>query len=659
MADSFFGPAYIDIDEWRDAPQRHRYVHGGFKETDTRFSFYFPPKENYEGRMLHFLEGGLGGHEVTVLGPVGFGAFELTFNSGAYLVESNQGHFGLDYSGLNGDPSILHWRASAESARYSKELAKEMYGEEPHHSYAWGGSGGALRSVHAIERAGDVYDGCVPFMHGHHFLMSNFPVAMNALRLIGSEKLNVIIDATEVGGSGNPFEGLDTEQREALAELYRCGLARGGERQLGYPGAIDAVLCWLQSEMTWADPEYFEDFWTKTGYMGKDDPNLAKQVQEITTTVRQVLTNQDLVAMGGAAAATASYYSSEENPIAITVNDGDVSGMRGGTMILKSGKGAGRELAVSTVLDDVLIAVTGPYGYPEMFNGVEPGDEVVVTNRKFLAQCFWSRHHLEGELDYRPNHTWAVDGQQIYPQRPHHAFMNMGPDYLYKFDGKMILVQNTIDIGCWPAGGTEYHEYTRRHFGDRLDDHFRLWWNDNARHGPPQGLEGITPHYSTWLIDYNGSVHQAVLDLIDWVENGKEPPANTSYEYSPDGKLTLAATASERGGIQPVVNATVNGGVRADVKVGEKVNFEASADVPRGTGRITAAEWDFEGKGTWELKEKDIDGRADSIKLKATHTFDTPGTYFPVVRVTAQRDGDAKANFSSLPNLGRVRVVVS
>ena len=34
--DPLFKEPFIDVDEWRDAPTRHRYVHGGFKGTDTR-----------------------------------------------------------------------------------------------------------------------------------------------------------------------------------------------------------------------------------------------------------------------------------------------------------------------------------------------------------------------------------------------------------------------------------------------------------------------------------------------------------------------------------------------------------------------------------------------------------------------------------------------
>src|SRR2546423_8090281 len=97
--DSFFGPPYVDIDEWRDSPQRHRYVHGGFGGTDTRFSFYFPPAEEYRGRFVHMLEGGVGGNESTVLGMMGLGnSLDLPFGLGAYLVESNQGHLASDPS---------------------------------------------------------------------------------------------------------------------------------------------------------------------------------------------------------------------------------------------------------------------------------------------------------------------------------------------------------------------------------------------------------------------------------------------------------------------------------------------------------------------------------------------------------------------------------
>ncbi len=63
MDGSYFASPYTDRDEWRDAPVRHRYVHGGFEGTETRFSLYFPPDDEYAGRFLHNIEGGGGGSD--------------------------------------------------------------------------------------------------------------------------------------------------------------------------------------------------------------------------------------------------------------------------------------------------------------------------------------------------------------------------------------------------------------------------------------------------------------------------------------------------------------------------------------------------------------------------------------------------------------------
>jgi len=66
-----FNQPYVDVEEWRDAPAevpnplgittqrqdaapikaRHLFVHGGFKGTDARFTFCFPPPEQYQGRF--------------------------------------------------------------------------------------------------------------------------------------------------------------------------------------------------------------------------------------------------------------------------------------------------------------------------------------------------------------------------------------------------------------------------------------------------------------------------------------------------------------------------------------------------------------------------------------------------------------------------------
>ena len=42
--DPQFNEPYVEVNELRNEPVPHRYVHGGFKGTDARFSFYFPPR---------------------------------------------------------------------------------------------------------------------------------------------------------------------------------------------------------------------------------------------------------------------------------------------------------------------------------------------------------------------------------------------------------------------------------------------------------------------------------------------------------------------------------------------------------------------------------------------------------------------------------------
>ena len=46
---------------------------------------------------------------------------------------------------------------------------------------------------------------------------------------------------------------------------------------------------------------------------------------------------------------------------------------------------AGRSVVISTVTADIL-STSGEHA-PELFDGVEPGDELTVDNRDFIAWC--------------------------------------------------------------------------------------------------------------------------------------------------------------------------------------------------------------------------------------------------------------------------------
>jgi hypothetical protein len=149
-----------------------------------------------------------------------------------------------------------------------------------------------------------------------------------------------------------------------------------------------------------------------------------------------------------------------------------------------------------------------------------------------------------------------------------------------------------------------------------------------------------------------------------WVEKGVAPPRSTSYKVAQD-QIVLPKTAAKRGGIQPVVVLTANGGVTAHVGVDQPVTFKATVEVPPGTGKVVNAEWDFNGTGSFESAScAQCNGTREISTLSTTHTYSQPGTYFASLRGTSQRNGDTNTNldqdssFAFIHNLGRVRVVV-
>jgi hypothetical protein len=160
----------------------------------------------------------------------------------------------------------------------------------------------------------------------------------------------------------------------------------------------------------------------------------------------------------------------------------------------------------------------------------------------------------------------------------------------------------------------------------------------------------------THIISYAGVLQQALRDVVAWAEKGIAPPQTTNYKVQ-DGQVIVPPTANERKGIQPVVTLTINGGARADIRVGQSAKFEALAEAPAGTGSIVLAQWDFDGSGAFSEHSNITPG--PKIKASTTHTFTSPGTYFPAVRVASHRRGDTKTSYALARNLARVRVVVS
>ena len=94
------------------------------------------------------------------------------------------------------------------------------------------------------------------------------------------------------------------------------------------------------------------------------------------------------------------------------------------------------------------------------------------------------------------------------------------------------------------------------------------------------------------------------------------------------------------------------------VAVGEPVSFTAVIETPEGAGQVVAVEWDFEGQGTNQARER-LDAPQARASLSASHAYSKPGTYYPVLRASSHREGDRDTPYALVQNIGRARVEVS
>lgn len=660
--DSLFKQPYLDVDEWRDTPVRHRYIHGGFHGTETRFSFYFPDKSQYQGRFFQHITPIPDSENLAQRVPAGeFNKIGFAIASGAYFIETNGGGaFDLGRRKFTNDRTISAYRANAAAARFSRIVAAEIYGRQHRpYGYAYGGSGGAYRTIGSIENTTGVWDGVVPYVIGSTMAIPNvFTVRMHAMRVL-KDKFPQIVDAIEPGGSGNPYIGLNDEEREALLEATRMGFplqAWFGYKTMGIQGFVA-----LYEGIRAADPAYFTDFWTAPGYQGANPPVSLRNARiQHATRIAAPINRTGAIRLGAVSAETRgggvdTAFQLSAPPVAFRLASIPPQiDFMGGDLIIKSGAAAGKRVMLTHLDGDVVVVGIAD---PDVLAKIRPGDEVEVDNSNFLAVSTYHRHQVPG----RDFQVWDqfrdADGRPIYPQRP----ILLGPLFVKatagslmtgKFEGKMIVVESLWDREAMPWQADWYRNRVKEHLGARTDDNFRLWYTDHALHGDESGVEDPSR-----IVSYNGILHQALRDLSAWVERGIAPPASTNYKIL-DGQVVIPSAATERRGIQPVVTLTANGGGRADVEVGASILFAAVAEAPPGAGKIIAAQWDMEGIGSFPTTVEVQKPFKNRIEIKTSHTFSKPGTYFPVLRVVSQRDGENETPYARLQNLGRVRVVV-
>jgi hypothetical protein len=658
--DTEFQKPYLDIDEWREGAVRYHYIHGGFEGTELRFSLYFPENKNYKGRFFHFMSPVQGSEDASQVRSGEEDKIAFAITHGAYFVESNMGGAAAN------DTTI--YRTSAAVAEYSREIAAKLYGEHRPFGYIYGGSGGGFKTMSCFENA-NAWDGAVPYIIGSPMAIPNvFTARAHALRILRN-KFSMIIDAVEPGGSGDIYGGLNSEERAALEEATKMGFPTRVWFSHEFAG-LGALTLFIPV-MEQIDPKYFEEFWTVPGYLGAD-PNSSAVRDRLQ--YKTVITETNLI----------SNYTQEKNENTTGADDawsrfksidlsvfqpwmklesiptGDLY-LTGTNIVFLSGDAAGQKVPLEKLEGDKAFVAEGfgIQGMVEILEKVKPGDEVMLDNSNFIAVQTYHRHQVPSSDFHVWNQFRDEDGKPLYPQRP----LLLGP-MISKggcgsvqsgcFNGKMIVVAALLDESAFPWQPDWYRTKIKEQLGDKEPEHFRLWYMDNAMHDD-QAKTGDDLH----LISYLGALHQALLDVSDWVERGIVPPESTEYLIN-DGQVSVPLKAKERKGIQPVIDLNANGSQCAEVKAGETVYFTAEVELPANAGKLTAAEWSFEGETDYQVKGEFTSSNGDGTiaTVETSYVFSSPGTYFPVLRAKSNRKGDSNNIFTQVKNLCRVRVIV-
>lgn len=625
--DPLYNQPVIDSEADLTTPVPHRKVSGHFAGTDKKFTLCLPLKQQWQGRFFH---------KVYPLQDENPAAEDIAFgvDSGAYVVQTNGG---------------IGYRVEAATAKFSRTYAARYYGSKKRiYGYVYGGSGGSYQTIGAIENTSGVWDGAVPFIPGTPGSMPNSFTVRALARLVLRNKAPLIADAVAPGGSGNPYAHLNEVERAMLREATEMGVPLRAWEDYRYVLGLTApdALLGFTAIVRSMDPTYADDFWGKPGYLGTEQSPLGDLIRaaRIDHQARVEQINLDSQNKPKSLVLDTAPSQPDTTGLDFTAYESD------GTTVIGTLSGS---------LDPTTRVITLDSGNNAgVLAALGTGDKLRMDNRWSLAFRAYHRY----QVPTRPGfYAWdqyrGPDGQPLYPQRKVQvgpaisASTSGGGTHTGRINGKVIVVANLLDTDAYPWPADWYRARVKEALGKGYDDSFRLWFNDNADH-----LEGpVTGARAAQIVEFTGILQQALRDLSSWVEKGVAPARSTPYDVD-DSQVEVPGNATARRGIQPVVDLTVDGTDRVDVAVGRSVTFKARIEVPPGAGRIVTTEWDFAGIGTFTPKSFGLSRR--TVEVSQTFTYSKPGTYFPVLRVAAQRQGDTATPFAQVANLGRVRVVV-
>jgi len=593
-------------------------VHGHFESTAINFTIHLPTFDRFENRF-----------------------FQLVYPINFLIIEIDElVRFGADSGGyIVSVSSRIGYRHEAAAAKFSRRVAANFYKIKPEtiNGYIFGGSGGSYQTIGALENTLGVWQGAVPYIQAIPTFSGQS--AAFGLLVLGDQRSDVI-DALQPGGN-DPYKALSEMQIKVYDEMVSLGFPPRGYESLNYTFASGGVVG-AASTIRAADPTYAEDFWSMDGYLGVEQSDLGdffrsrRQIGDLEITDQQ-------------------YNGSQLLSLTTSAVDSDVSFL-GSFFSIIDGSG--------TFLSEVVGMFhqsNGSFIVGSPINCTVPaGARLRYDNSWFLAAHPYVRYQIPKRPDFYPWDQYLADDGT--PQQPQRAVKN-GPQSVIGVSGggtqtgkvlfPAIMVQSLLDVNAHPWNADWYRRQVVRQLGTD-EDLYRIYYNDNTDH-----FSGPAPNnnFAPYIINYNRILYQALRDVAAWVEKGIKPPRNTQYEVE-NSQISIPYEASERGGIQPVVHLCANYDERrVEVTSNQSVPFRAVAEVPTQEGCIVEISWDYEGVGIWESV---VVEKAERYKeIYGNHTYATPGTYFPAIRVGSSRKCFLDERYVVPQNLDRVRVIVS
>ncbi|GJC86675.1 hypothetical protein ColLi_09513 [Colletotrichum liriopes] len=632
--DPIYNTPVIDIKSDETIPGPHCRVSGHFFNTSTRFNFYFPPKDTWEGRFFQFAYPTQS--ENATIDSIGFG-----LDSNAYTVQ---------VTGTNG------YRAESAAAKFSRVVAAQYYqtSDSAHiYGYVYGGSGGSNQVIGGIENTIGVWDGAVAMVQATPVSAPNGPSIRAMAGLVLRNRSTEIQDALRPGGSGNPFSipTLTQVERSMLLEVTKLGVPIRTWEHFNEVANSSTLNILKETFLKTLDSTYADDFWSKPGYLGIEQSPLGDILRgalvEFNTTVQSVELDAggkvNKIVLDTSPASVSDIYGYD---LTVTGPNGTELGTLGGTFYASS--------KVMAFNDS-----TAASNDPSLQNQLSKGIRLHVDNRWSLAAHAYYRHQVPQRPGFYGFDQFQTTNGTLYPQRAIDTSQILassvsGGGHTGAIGCKLIVIQNLMDSDAFPWHADWYRSQVKQQLGDRFDDNYRLWYNDNAEHyyeeRPLDRLAIIVP--------YNGIYQQALRDVSAWVEDGVPAPDTTSYTISTDdNSVRLPSTAAERRGVQPVVEFSVDGGRKGTAKPGQAVTFRAAIETPPGTGEVVDVEWDLFSTGTFSRSGPAI-APNQSVHVEHTVAYNTTGDHVVVVRATSSRKGDPGAAYARVMNLARVNVLV-